>query len=657
MAREKPKEKQNPKNPDIPRDLKWLQRDTEKSLPEGIEELLLNLEERKRRIQADSREFQHRTDERSKARIEENNLLILDIEALERLAVQHERNPNVQRESAELNRIYRDIFGTEMPPELQEEKSEVGLWRRIEIAGDGLMHKAKSLFTGDETREDLADLRAAAPTGALEERYVAQENRVDDALDAAQTKHVVEMAATGNRDAIFETYVTSKERYRELASKILKLPKDERDKNLDKLLANLDFYDSLRSEEFQKEISRRLQGAAEQILKDQQAKFTGLRGFIQKGVEKGLTFAVDHFSGVVGDEDSVARNLFIWAAHKGIDLSKPVQYSPELVQQFADETIEQVSRISGFMDGDAVSEMRKATLDAKANPDYLMKQDDQDVFMGVFDNFFRATVDFHKNLIGLQTELLTDAYIASHGKKSEFEGDSEGRARFFQIQGRDVIRTLRVYSPFGMFLPAQVERKGDQSPVALTSAYDQGWFKDHSIMSLAAQSAGFGVGYYALRYVAPRVASYLPAVGLPTRILRKVLGKPVSKLAPIAGQILLGYELGNEINEMRMSAADKEALKILNKYDLMEEMPESEREKLRILVLKNEIGRRKKLFQDAGYDLDRFNMSLLDQFSINAMGGFGMFDDDMITTGTFREAVLAANRKLVLIGFKPFEIR
>ena len=155
-------------------------------------------------------------------------------------------------------------------------------------------------------------------------------------------------------------------------------------------------------------------------------------------------------------------------------------------------------------------------------------------------------------------------------------------------------------------------------------------------------------------YEGGRFAGKLTLVG---KILGKILGKPLRKITPLVGQVMLGYEIGKEIKKHNISSIEKEIFEKINEYDSFDAIPDDVREELRQMILRNEIDKRRKLFQGIGYDLDTFDMGLWDRFVMSNLTEDSPFRENMRDAGTFREAVFAANRKLVLLGFQPFEIK
>lgn len=618
-------------------DLKYLQDDVREELPPEIEKLLtfLDVEEAKLGTQIqrlrERYELSRGNDKEAAVQVNKNELRISDLWSFRKLLVQHAKNPDVKEVSEAMNRVYSVMFAGGRPAP--------------DFDNMPFRNKVDALLD----RGSYEDLRM---------QYWVANERLDDTLDVAQTQELVDRAAHGYPDALFETYVSTIDRYQELIDKILFFPKEERDKNIDVLLKTLVVYEELADGEYQKKMVDQLGKRAEDVLKNQQKRFEGLRGLIQKGVEKTADFAIDHLSGVFGDEESVARNLFIQAAKFGKDLSKPIEYDPALIKALKDEAAVQLAQIADVVDPHKIQEMKDACVDLKANPDRLLSENDREAFSEKFKEFLPQSTALIRRIIDVQGDLLRDAYILSHGKNSKyFEADSTLRAKFFAHEGRDFIRTLQIYSPFGIFMPAQLETK-DGQPLYVKSVYRQGWFNEHPILSTALQAGEFGASLY-LTYHAVRLASKLSLV---TRILGKIIGKPIKKLAPYVGAVWAAAEITEELKDYHISGTEQEIFETLNEYDSFREIPDDVREDLRQLILRNEIERRRGLFQAVGYDLEKFDMPFWDRFLVGNYGTEGMkendvFKDSMKTQGTFREAVLAANRKMVLIGLKPFEIK
>lgn len=616
--------------------LEYLKPNIDKPLPPEVNDLLFFLNEEEQRLNEKNRVLeQQRQDELAQLQLAENKLRILEINNFRKLLAQHADNPDVKDVSEAMNRVYSAVFGQRQPKDFEN-------------------------MPFKERAKDLIDRGSPIMSyEVLHGAYLEAGSKLDDTLDATQTNYLIGLSATGQRDAFFETYATSRDRYHELVEKILHLPKKERDRNIDLLLKTITFYEWIQTEEFSQYVEEELQASAKQVLENQQAQFEGLRGLIQKGIEKGTDFAIDHFSNVFGDKDSVARNLFIQAAKAGRDLSKPIQYEPELVKKLADETVAEIKGLAAFIDKDALQSMKNACVELKANPDSVLAQDAQTEFKDAFGNFFKATTVFQKKLIEQQSRFIQEAYVLSHGERnSDFEADSTLRAKFLSIGGRDLIRLCQLYSPFGIFLPATVERKGGKPSVYLKSAYDQGWFRENPTLSVALQSALLALllkgGY--------KAGSLAMELSIFTRFVKRALGglglgKIIGTLASIGGKVYFAYELTNELKDIHISSVEKDIFEILNKYNAVEEMTEEDIEEVRILTLRNEIEKRRELFQEVGYDLSKLGMGAWDRAMVANLGIQITEGKSMRKTGVFREAVLTANRKLVLLGLEPFEIK
>lgn len=590
----------------------------------------------------------------------------------------HKLRVRFDNEPAARDTLTLDIHRNEFTlHELQDRKKRIyqfGRQGKVKKAAEVMAEVYNIMRTAEEGWEGERG-ESLGKRGDLEAAYLAAKGELDEVLDEAQTKYCVELARSNHPDALLETYLVSLDRYQELFDKILHLPKAERDRNVDVLLTTLSLYEAIPTEDFQQSVAEAIKLKATDILKHQQERFTGLRGLIQRGVEKGTSFAIDHFSGLLGDEDSIARNLFVKAAKLGRDLSKPVQYDPELIKALADETIEQLRTIAPAIDLDKVRALHAACLELKANPDNLLSPEDREKFKKPFREFLPVSAVIIERVIAVQSDILHDAYVLSHGKDSkEFDADWTLRAKFLSHQGRDLIRLLQMYSPFGVFLPATAERKKGKPPLHLQSAYSRGWFKDHPIARVALQTgemtALLFLGYGMLRGVAwgTHVYRRIPLapgrrlVGGTGKILKTLLTKRFGKIPPflpLVGQIYLAYEITDEIKNINLSSREEEIFDILKKYHSLREVSQEDQEKVRQLTLINEIYKRRGYFQGIGYDLATMDIDFWNRFvagNIIAPSG-SPFRDSMVKTGEFREAVLAANRKLALMGFRTYEIR
>ena len=107
----------------------------------------------------------------------------------------------------------------------------------------------------------------------------------------------------------------------------------------------------------------------------------------------------------------------------------------------------------------------------------------------------------------------------------------------------------------------------------------------------------------------------------------------------------------------------KEIIQKLSKYESINDIPEQEIKDIRSLLLRNEIMLRKELFQSVGFNLSKLEMNTNDQDHIDYFrygdGSLDLnpFSGSMKEEGTFKEAVVAANKKLILFGFQPYVIK
>lgn len=145
----------------------------------------------------------------------------------------------------------------------------------------------------------------------------------------------------------------------------------------------------------------------------------------------------------------------------------------------------------------------------------------------------------------------------------------------------------------------------------------------------------------------------------------------LARLAPAMNrvwQIWLGFEVGDMIYDHVLNDNDEEFLKLIENHQSIENMSKEERNELRSYVLANEIQKRRKSFQAVGYELDRLDKNEDFKFSKKAklmLGGdgtekvFGVNDinpfyDTMLNERTLHEAIMAANKKLKLMGLEVF---
>lgn len=636
--------------PPDPEKLKYLKKAPEKPLPAEVQRLTGFLTQEDATLTQQIEELREKYDrtenpsekERIKEQITENELKISDLGLLQKLLYQHADNPEVQAVSEAMNKVYEQMFGSP-PPDDFKKKS--------------FAERAQDLARKLRIREVFNE------NDDLHTKYVKGDDKLDDTLDSAQTDHILTLAESGNSDALVEGYATYMDRYTELTDKILNLPKPERDKNADILLTTVNFYDFLASGDFEKHVEERISVAAHKIIEQQETTFKGIRGYIQRGIEKGMKFTIDHLAPLLGSDDSLGRNLFVKAAELGIDLSKPVVYDQKLIEALAKDTIAQLKGLSSVIDRNKVQNMKRACMELKMNPDRHLSDKDRKNFMDAFKEFWPVTTAFLQKALSSQVTQLHEAYVLSHGEKNSkmFDADWTLRAKFLSSGGKDLIRLARLYSPFGIFLPAQAERKDGLPPIELTSIYHQGWFKEHPVISTALQGAELS----ALMYLGYGTAKFIGKRILITRFIGNLVGKPLSKLCFLAATVYFSYQTAKEIQNYRLSGQEKRIFELLTPYHSLAEVPADVKQEVRLLTLQNELEKRRKLFQSVGYDLSRMGLGLWARMAIGNYGMPGYMQDSsdysmrdtMMEDGSFREAVLAANRKLVLLGLDPFEIK
>lgn len=473
------------------------------------------------------------------------------------------------------------------------------------------------------------------------------------------------MANIGDRDALLETYAVTLDRYTELTDKILKLPKSERDGNIDILMTTLNLYDSLTNGEYQQKVAESMAQRAREIFENQKANFEGIRGMIQKGTEKAIDVAVD----IIGGNEGLSRTVAIAAGKVGKNIMKPLVFDETLVRSIEEEVKKQIAEIGSVVDADAINAIRQACVNLKANPDNMLAEKDKEEFMKAFRRFVPATTAVMKKIIDTQIDLIQYDFPLARGEKtSEFSADSEGRAKFMQIKGRDICRLMQMYSPFGILLPESVDREEGKEPVHVRSAYDMGWFKEHPLFSTGLQAVelaallrlmpGFArlsmkLGYH----LAPIPGKSIARRGLKTigNIIGKRVGQGViSGPLNIAFAVYTGVEVVDELKEIHLTAVEENIMKIIEKYTSLRDISQEDGEKIRILTLRNELEKRRGALQEIGVNLGETGISIIDRLSLgNMLGGLSP-RADMKQTGKLREAFLEANRKLVILGLRPF---
>lgn len=637
----RPEDPESPLPGEVVRYLKFIDKEEERgAIAEGtIRKKLEIFQSRLGNLQWDQNETKQKIQE-AQGDLNRNMIRRSNLDDFRKLLFQHADNPNVKELSDAINQLYKVFFDTAPPVAFEE--APVDEKTAMLLKGISTQDRAKILEELDSRNEGF-----------------------DDVLDKAQTDYIVQIGKTNNPNTLFEAYITAIDRYKELTDKILLLPKPERDKNVDVLLGNVAFYESFLNGEFEKRVDAQIDTAVKTVLDNQETQFKGFRGLIQKGIEGGTDFAIDHVSAIFGEKGSFARNVFIVAAKTGRDLSKPVEYSAELVQKISNETKAQLKEIGKIIDKDKVEAMKKSCIDLKANPDTLLKEDDQEEFRKVFLEFLPVSTGLIERTLAVQSDLIHQDYVLSHGEKnSQYEKDWQmsgkiGNWDALGLEGKHLFRLLDLYSPFGVFLPTEVQKK-DKSPVYLRSAYKQGWFKEHPYLSTMLQTVLMNETILTARVAGGfvlRAALRMVMLGFIGRGLYK-LGAALNPVTNFAVAQYLGIKAVKHLKLTKQELEiEKKINSLMEKYPLLEAVPESEKNEVRELFLINEIYQRKQWFgQPVGYDLSKFGVGPWKRSSVGNLLEITTGFDTMEETGAFREAVFATNRKLVLLGFEPYEI-
>lgn len=522
----------------------------------------------------------------------------------------------------------------------------------------------------------------------LREKYIAESEKFDDALDEAQTAYLQELLGHNAPETFLEIFATNLDRYTELSEKILSLEKVERDKALDTLLSTLDFYASLAQPDFEKLVVDEIEKGAQNVIQNQERYFKGFRGTIQRLVEKGADAAINFFAKPEDQNESIARSMLIKSIQLGRDAAKPIQYDKEVIDAVKADTIAQVIRLREGVNVDAVAKLRIATVDLKSNPNKYLNPEDKEFFKIAYSEFLPTTITMMRQFVTVQQELVNDAYRYSHGEKnSDFTADWTLRAKALQSkEGIDYLRTIRLFAPFGIMRPDSVELK-DGTDMHLTSPYKTGYFEEHPLMGIAVQDAEFAGTVAVASKLVPalaKISKWLLEKGIsktavkallaPPKLvgkstvwaLGKIVGKGIAKdlagtleigpLGTIWGIIETGDELGDYFDDKNEADVMQ---KILEYRAKGEEIPSKEVETIRQKMLVIEISRNRKWFQSPGVELGEQIDSTFDRWNLGNIGDGKdalKFRESMFESGKLYESYLNANRKLVLLGFEPFEM-
>ncbi len=654
---EKPKESNRNKSAENVDNLKFLQQNPDKKLPTKTEKLLRYLHDEESAITKKTRDLYERYSqvERKQLAERESN----DLEE-ERLSIKGAIEKREQR--------LADILGfKKMLVEHANDNS-------LDTSVDGMIRMYEHGFSGNSRSTVSAEFDVA-------------NGQLDDSLDEAQTLYLQELMGHGDKDAFVEAYATNLDRYEEVSEKILSLKKKDRDQNIDVLLSTLNFYESFTTPNFEKVVGDAIEAGAQEVISNQEKYFKGLRGFIQRHVELGGKAVVNFLATPEDQNESIARSILIKSVQMSVDIIRPIKYDKAVIDAVKQETIAQVISLRDAVDIKAVRTLREACINLKSNPDDYLQSDDTREFKKAFSEYLPTTVDLVRRHVAVEQELINDAYILSQGESnSQFKSDSTLRAKALQSkEGVDFIRSLRLYAPFGILMPTEVDLK-DGSVMHLKSPYTVGYFEEHPLIGIAVQDAEVAATVAVASKLAPwgaKLSKWMleKAIGkttvkvllAPPKIaaksmtwaLTKVVGKGLAKsltgaatIGP-AGTIYGIVDTGNEIREYLDDADEAEVLnKIMSFRAQGETIPANESEKIRQQILVTEIKRLRGWFQSPGRELGNTIDSTWDRWNIDNLGEAN--DDTlhirktMRETGELRTAFLNANRKLVLLGFEPF---
>lgn len=304
-------------------------------------------------------------------------------------------------------------------------------------------------------------------------------NRQDVSLNAKKQRKNIELSIDSERremervrlfdavysqgkDGLVDVLVHAKEVYGALGEKIINQPKDQRDANLQVLLANMEPYVALTDETFLNKAAENLSERARKLLTA--SKFhDGLRGKIQKL----LTNGVHSTDLVTGDDDSLVSFGLQKFKKMGYKLLEPTTYTPERIKEVEDEIKKELKTLSKSIDGNVIEELLDAIETMLASPNDTLKGEDKKQFMAKYNKFVAESFKLQMAIVQSRTKLLNDAFEKSRGEKSsDFPPDTEWDSKFLHANGQDMIRVLKRWAPFGIGIPENVPLKDAKKRLA-----------------------------------------------------------------------------------------------------------------------------------------------------------------------------------------------
>ncbi|MBT4917697.1 hypothetical protein HN709_02865 [Candidatus Peregrinibacteria bacterium] len=492
----------------------------------------------------------------------------------------------VQKMAESLNEVYQELLGETIPT--------VGMATASTVA-------VEKLFNGDPKYQELYRRQQE-----LENKLVLIEGKKREAvlgyfvdvLKEPPKDHVIDKMFQGDSMAQMEMMVLTMSYYHDAIDQVLSLPNDERAEKIAQFEKAISFYKNLSNGDLRKDWIKKLGEKAEQMKESE--KQDGLRkvigdgkDFLQDQMDSALTLLFG------GSEES----LLVWMHQKAVslerDLSRPIQPNdPEVLQALEDELVEALDGIGSRIDPLVLDMASNACRNVRGLPSGRITYSEAKVFKDAMGAFLTEVVfPTQERIINAHSEIMTNAYMYSHGTDSMMTSDSLFRGKLAQMGGQDVWRTLQVFSPFGIALPDGVElkpyeerfsqfdaemskegngddcfmywseggvmfpkavkgwntftheqkqyffktkRRGGLDKIKIKSYWETGFWKDHELLSVATQggltylTVDGPIGVY---YLGKKAVSYAVAKGLIRGTARKTAGK-------IAGKTILKKAAG-----------------------------------------------------------------------------------------------------------------
>lgn len=684
-------------------------------LDPSIKELLEHLSKDRKSLA--NRIAEQNTDLLPKQFSKEDSLHLADLESrrvreidhLVNLLLSNSNDEEVKKMAEGMNQLYREKEElSKIVPNPTTTAIEIGKYESALASGD---QRYIDAFNARKSLEERLVVK-------MESNQSEHINLVfRDVLRNKRVGTIVDDLVEGDPVARRKMMLTTMELYGDIQDHILTMPKSVRDQELQEFEKTIFFYKALLNGETKKEWAQRIKQKIVDTSKD--SNKASFRDLIYKGKNKLQDFGIKLTSMVFGgDDESVITYSVQKAADLERAMSRPVKPNdPEVLSSIEKEVNEMLDSMTQGIDGELVDRLMRQSVRLRSLPDNYLSKEDSDEFSGTFKEFIHSIVlPIQQNIVSAHESLINKAYQYSHGENSMMNPDSLFRAKIAQKQGIDLKRTLQLFSPFRAALPDGVKLKpfkdrfndyeksltaeqkesaymseyvgmfqykitrgwdnfsnvqkekfyrenanGGVDKVTIKSNWDTGFWKEHQVLSFVAQTATAAVTYKAGEY-ALRGAAWAAARAPYLRyVVPKVMPPWVGRMGRVGGQAYVGYLMGDWINNKILESMDESITRDFEdnfeKYGSVKEFPEDLKSDLRSRILRNELQRRRGYFQGVGYDVSKIGMKFLDAAYLGAEdGGWSPFRDSMVKTGAFREALIAANEQLNMVGLEPFTV-